>query len=143
MASLHPKTAPRESPHKTISSFSLSHSPENDEYNSLYVADFPSNISDKLRLTLLSDTFVSFIVLFQLSGFCPSPCKYRYFIYYPPSNWKLVTSCNSFSYLIPQTKPIKIFLFQAIRQPLSLIHCLYTLYPEESERADGCCCGTL
>lgn len=47
-------------------------------------------------------------------------------------NEKLVTSCNSFSYLIPQTKPIKIFLFQAIRQPLSLIHCLYTLYPKES-----------
>ena len=47
-------------------------------------------------------------------------------------NGKLVTSCNSFSYLIPQTKPIKIFQFQAIRQLLSLIHCLYTLYPEES-----------
>ena len=54
---------------------------ENAEYNSLYVADFPSNISAKLNLTLLSDTFVSFITLFQLSGFCPSPCKYKYFIY--------------------------------------------------------------
>ena len=42
------KRAPRESPHKAIPSFSLSHSDENVEYNSLYVADFPSNISDKL-----------------------------------------------------------------------------------------------
>ena len=58
------------------------------------------------------------------------PCKNNCCII--PINLKLVTSCNSFSYLIPQTKPIKIFQFQAILQPLSLIHCLYTLYPEES-----------
>ena len=59
--------------------------------------------------------------------------KFRFFVLCDfPINGKLVTSCNSFSYLIPQTKPIKIFQFQAIRQPLSLIHCLYTLYPEES-----------
>ena len=61
------------------------------------------------------------------------PNKLRFFVLCAfPINGKLVTSCNSFSYLIPQTKPIKIFQFQAIRQPLSLIHCLYTLYPEKS-----------
>ena len=47
-------------------------------------------------------------------------------------NGKFIILQFFFSYLIPQTKPIKIFQFQAILQPLSLIHCLYTLYPEES-----------
>ena len=40
----------------------------------------------RLKLTLLSETFVSFITLSQLSGFCPSPCKYKYFICFSPSS---------------------------------------------------------
>ena len=33
-----------------------------------------------------SETVVSFITLSQLSGFCPKPCNYKYFICFSPSS---------------------------------------------------------
>ena len=88
-----------------------------------------SSILIAVVLCLYSKISVVVVNIFFPVGFF-FPCKNNCCII--PINLKLVTSCNSFSYLIPQTKPIKIFQFQAIRQLLSLIHCLYTLYPEES-----------
>ena len=64
---------------------------------------FPSSISAKLKLALLSETVVSFITLSQLSGFCPNPCKYKYFIYFLPSSFFLFFFIRSAAFPVLQS----------------------------------------